>query len=74
MLHVTQKNYVYVFIYLFVVLFNDTASSSDYVVSNNGMNNELVRIWKKVVMVCFEVLSQHLYRGNEENHEKRWSG
>jgi hypothetical protein len=30
-------------------LFNNTVSSSDYIASNNRMNNEFKRMWKEVV-------------------------
>jgi hypothetical protein len=31
------------------------------------MNNELERVWKKVVMASFKVISRHLLGGTEEN-------
>jgi hypothetical protein len=33
-------------------------------------NDELERMWKEVVMVCFKVLFQHFTGGSEEFHEK----
>jgi hypothetical protein len=39
-------------LYLFVVLFNDAFSSSEYIASDERMivNNELERMWKEAVM------------------------
>jgi hypothetical protein len=46
-------------------LFNDNASSSDCIVSNDRMNNDLERMWKESVMtlrcytgICLEELSK----------------
>jgi hypothetical protein len=33
------------------------------------MNNELERIWKETVAVCFNVLSLHFPGGTKETHE-----
>jgi hypothetical protein len=44
-----------------------------YYVASNGMvtvNDELERMWKKVIMACFMVLSQNLPGGIEENCDK----
>lgn len=30
-------------------------------------------MWKETAMAYFKVLSQHLPRGTEENHEEPWS-
>jgi hypothetical protein len=38
------------------------------------MNNELETMWKEAVMAAFKVISWHLPRGTEENHEKPQSG
>jgi hypothetical protein len=34
------------------------------------VNDELKRMWKKAFVAQFKVLSQHLPRGTEKNHEK----
>jgi hypothetical protein len=38
-------------------LCNGAVSSSDYIALNGRMVNELARMWKEVVMVCFEALT-----------------
>jgi hypothetical protein len=37
------------------------------------MNDKLERIWKEAVVAQFKVLSRHLHREAEENHEKQQS-
>jgi hypothetical protein len=32
------------------------------------VNNELGRMWKEAFMTCFNILSQNLFRGTEEDH------
>lgn len=34
-----------------------------------SVNNELESIWKEAVMGWFELLSWHLFEGNEESHK-----
>jgi hypothetical protein len=38
------------------------------------VNDKLERMWKEVNTSCFKVLSQHLTRISEENHDKCQSG
>jgi hypothetical protein len=38
------------------------------------MNSVRRRLWKKVVMVCFRILSHNLCGLTEEDHEKPHSG
>lgn len=38
------------------------------------VNDELDRMWKEVVVICFKTLSQLLPAGTEENYEKLQSG
>jgi hypothetical protein len=59
---------MYVFIYL--LLFNNAFSSSNYTKSNDKMFNEFERIRNEPVMAYFKVLSWHLPEGTEEIHEK----
>jgi hypothetical protein len=33
------------------------------------VNVDFERMWKEAVIVCFEVLTQHLSGGTKENHE-----
>jgi hypothetical protein len=43
---------------VFIVgLFNDAFTSSDYITSNDRVNNELESMWCKGVMVYFEVIA-----------------
>lgn len=53
-------------------LFNDAVTQTINILSNLKMklNNQLQRMWKKVVMPKFKVLSQHLSERIKESHKK----
>jgi hypothetical protein len=53
-------------------LFNDAASNSEYIMSNDGIlvNNELENTWKEAVAVKFNILSRHLPGWTDGDHEK----
>jgi hypothetical protein len=57
-------------IYLFVAYLMMLLHSSDYIVSNDRLNNELEGKWKQAVMAEFMVPFWHLPVGTEENHQK----
>jgi hypothetical protein len=59
-------------LYLFICsLCNNALSNSDYTESNDlmVMNNELERVWEKVMTVSFKILFLHLRGETEEYHE-----
>jgi hypothetical protein len=41
--------FVVLVLFLYLCLFNDTLSTSDYVASNIRVNNKLEKMWKKVM-------------------------
>jgi hypothetical protein len=47
---------------------NEAVSSSDYIALNDGMNNELKRIWKEVAIGWFKILP----KGTKEQYKLQY--